>query len=210
MKSEIIHILKMKKLIGIEHISPVSFSRKKNDKLKLPDDINIVKEYVDNCALCELSKSKSSVLFAKGNGTSKIYIIGLNYNYNDDKKLSLITKMVENVIHIDINNTYMTNILKCTSTKMQNNFDDEVDSCIQYLEKQIIIGAPKLIITLGNAFDYMIKTGEDIMDASGNLFSYNGIKLMPLMDPEFIYKNPSYKEKMFNDLQKIKKIMDDK
>lgn len=209
-KSEIIHILKMKKLIGIEHITPVSFSRKTNNKLSLPDEILNLEEYVKNCSLCELSKSKESILFGKGNNTSEIYIVGLNYNYEDDKKFFLIKKMIENVIKLNINETYMTNILKCNSNKLQNNFDVEVNSCIHYLEKQITISKPKLIITLGNAFDYMIKSGEDIMDVSGSLFSYNGIKLIPLMDPDFIYKNPSYKEKMFQDLQKIKNIMDEK
>jgi len=209
-KSELIDILYKKKLIGITHMSPISIVIKKNRKFLLPSTLNDLEEYTKNCCLCEFSKSKSKILFGKGNMNSKIYIIGLNYDYDEDGQFFLLKDMIENTLHLNINDTYMTNILKCCSSKIYDNCHDEVNQCIPYMEQQISIGLPMLIITLGDAFKYMVKTNENINNVTGNLFSYNGIRLVPLMDPEFICKNPSYKEKMYKDLNKIKKIMDEK
>jgi len=208
MKLEIINILKMKKLIGMNHIQPISVSMKKVENKILPNTINNLEEYVHNCFLCTLSKSNK--IFAKGNPLSSVYIVGLNYNYDEETEFLLLKKMIENVIHISIGDTCMTNILKCKSNKIQNNLDNEVQKCIPYLEQQISISKPSLIITLGKAFSYMMNTTEQNTDVYGSLFSYNSIDLVPLMDPNFIYKNPSYKEKMYSDLKKIKKIMDEK
>lgn len=209
-QTKLIHTLKMKKLLGAEYVRNMNFSYKRNENITLPNTIVELEEYVKNCSLCELSKTKKVSLFANGNIFSKVYIIGLNYNYNNEKEFILIKNMIEKVMEISIENIYMTNILKCNSTKLDNNYEKEVNTCISYLQQQISLGLPKIIITLGNAFEYLIKSKEQIFDVSGNLFSYNGIDLIPLMDPNFIYKNPSYKEKMFKDLKKIKNIMEEK
>jgi len=210
MKSEIIDILTTNKILGNEYVENIYFSYKKQENFILPNSIVALENYVSNCSLCELGKLKKNSLFAKGNIFSRFYIIGLNYNYTDDKKFELLKNMVENVIDVNINNTYITNILKCNAIKSNNNYNKEAELCVNYLEKQITIGAPEIIITIGDAFDHMIKSKDKVTDVSGKLFSYNGTDLIPLMDPEFIYKNPSYKEKMYQDLKKIKIRMDEK
>ena len=209
-KSEIIDLLTTNKILGDEYVENIYFSYKKQDKFILPNSIVELENHVSNCSLCELGKLKKNLLFSKGNISSRLYIIGLNYNYADEKKFELLRKMVENVVDVNINNTYITNILKCNATKSNNNYNNEVELCINYLEKQITIGTPDIIITIGDAFEYMIKSKDKVSDVSGKLFSYNGTDLIPLMDPEFIYKNPSYKEKMYQDLKKIKIRMDEK
>ena len=83
-----------------------------------------------------------------------------------------------------------------------------IEMCLEYLRKQIEILKPKIIITLGISFNYLMKNDEKIVDVSGNIYNYNNSKLVPLLDPEFIYKNPSYKAKLFNDLKKIKLLME--
>jgi len=209
-KSEIIDILTRNKILGDEYVENIYFSYKKQERFILPDSIAELENHVSNCSLCELGKLKKKSLFAKGNIFARLYIIGLNYNYADDTKFELIKKMVENVMNVNIDNTYITNILKCNAMKLDSNYIKESELCINYLEKQIKIGAPDIIITIGEAFEYMIKSKDKLSDVSGKLFSYNGTDLIPLMDPEFIYKNPSYKEKMYQDLKKIKIRMDEK
>jgi len=116
----------------------------------------------------------------------------------------------ESRLSIDINHIYMTNILKCTVKITKDSHDDEIYQCLHYLEQQIKILKPKIIITFGIAFKYLMNNNDDIIDVSGNLFEYNGIKIIPLLGLDFINKNPSYEEKMISDLKKIKIIMDEK
>jgi uracil-DNA glycosylase len=210
MKLEIIHILKMKKFLGIEHISSINFTSQNSHTSILPNEMKSLEEYVNNCSLCTLYKSKESTFFSIGNENSDIFVIGLDYDFDDEKMFLIVKKMFENTLKININDIYMTNILKCKSKINKNNLDDEVAKCISYLEMQILILKPKMIITLGKSFEYIMKNNEKIINISGNIYNFKDIKLIPLLDPLFINQNPSYKEKMVKDLQKIKNILDTK
>lgn len=208
-KLALLHLLKSKKMFGIEHIQTINFREKKQELNQLPTDIESLYEYASNCSLCKLSKSKISFDFDNGDRTSKILIISLlNTNING-KEFQSFKTMVENVLNININHIYMTNILKCTTKKNKDDLDEEIYQCLNYLEQQIKIVEPKIIITFGIAFKYLMNNNDDIVDVSGNLFDYNGIKTIPLLGLDFINKNPSYNEKMISDLKKIKKIMDE-
>jgi len=209
-KSELLHVLKKKKLLGIKYIEQINFTNKINSKLKLPENLVQLNEYVENCSLCELSKMNIGINFGNGNIDSDLLIISLHNNFFDEKAFLNIQNMIENVLKIDLNDIYMTNILKCDIKVYKNNLDAEVSTCIPYLRKQIDLIKPTMIITFGKAFKYLLKTENAILDVSGNLFNYDGIDLIPLIDPKFIDKNPSYRDQMLLDLKKIKNIMDNK
>jgi len=209
-KSELLYVLKTKKLLGIKYIEKIDFTNKINSKLKLPENLEQLNEYVENCSLCELSKMNTGIHFGNGNIGSDLLIISLHNNFFDEKAFLNIQNMIENVLKIDLNDIYMTNILKCGMKVYKNNLDDEVHTCIHYLRKQIDLIKPTMIITFGKAFKYLLKNDDNILDASGNLFNYDGIDLIPLIDPKFIDKNPSYRDQMLLDLKKIKNIMDTK
>lgn len=209
-KSALLHLLKTKKMFGIEHIKPISFNHDFALSDKLPVDLGCLEEYVSNCALCDLAKSKISFDFAKGNMDSEIIIITLKSVYNNTKEYDDLKLMCEKVLDIDINHIYMTNILKCNVKIEKENLNDEIEKCLNYLKQQIRIIKPSIIITFGDAFKYLTNNNDDILNTSGNLFEYNGIKTFPLLCLDFLIKNPSYKEKMYIDLKKIKKTMDEK
>jgi len=210
MKNELLDILKMKKVLGIKYIEDITFPTKELEISELPDDIESLEEYVSNCSLCELSKSKIESSFSSGDSSSEIYLIGLKNDTKDEKELSVLHNMFQNVLKIDIKNIYITNILKCSVKIYKNNLDDEIAKCINYLKKQIELANPKIIIVFGKAFNYLMNSDENILDISGNSFIYNNTQVIPLLDIDFINKNPSYKERMFTDLKKLKKVLDQK
>jgi uracil-DNA glycosylase family 4 len=84
----------------------------------------------------------------------------------------------------------------------------EIELCKGYFDKQIEISKPKTIIALGSVFNYIMKTNENIIEISGKMYDYKGIKFIPLIDPEFIYKNPSYRPNVYSDLKKIKNLLE--
>jgi len=210
MKQELLDILRMKKNLGIEYIEEINLNRLVTSENALPNDWNSLEEYVSNCSLCGLSKSKISSNFGSGNNKSKIYFLGVTSTTNDDKEFDILNNIVKNVLHLNINDIYMTNIIKCTVKSHKSDLAKEIDKCIHFLYKQIEISEPEVIITFGNAFNYLLNSDENIFDVSGNIFIYNNIKVIPLLEIGFINKNPSFKEKMFTDLQKIKKLLDEK
>jgi len=202
--------LKYSKLCGINYIKPIRFNIKNIHDTDLPNDINKLENHVHHCSLCDLSKNKHKPLFSMGNNNSNIMIIGTDTNFIDENLNMMMNNMIENILLLDINQVYITNILKCDTNINIHNLDNSIKLCKSYLLKQIEIVKPEIIITIGSAFNHLMEKNDNISDVSGNLYNYNGIKLLPLMDIEFVYKNPSYKQDMFNDLKKIKIILEQK
>jgi len=210
MKEELLHILRMKKNIGIKYIKDISINRLDRSENELPNDLHSLEEYASNCSLCGLVKSKISSNFGSGDTKSRIYFVGVKSTTKDDKEFDILNNMLKNVLQLNINDIYMTNIIKCAVKSYKNDLEQEIEKCIHFLYKQIEISQPEIIITFGNAFNYLLNRDENVFDVSGSLFLYNNIQVIPLLEIGFINKNPSYKEKMFVDLQKIKKLLDKK
>jgi DNA polymerase len=209
-KRKLLQILKMQKLFGVQYINQLDFQDYKTQQIILPSNLETLNEYVSNCSLCDLSKSKTSTSIAKGNKDSKILAVTLTGTLDNEKEFSYVRNVFLDVLKYDINDIYMTNILKCSVNNNKENFDTEVSKCIHYLEQEISLIKPKVIITFGISFKYMINNHDILTDVSGNRYNYRGTELIPLLGIDFISKNPSYKDRMFKDIVKIKNIMDKK
>lgn len=210
-KNKLLKSLNMYKCFGISYCEQVNFFKDSVNKDYLPNDMLSLERYVHNCTLCELSKVSDELpLFGIGNVNSEVYIIGTNFGFLDNKLNTILKNMVQNVLMLDFKNIYMTNIIKCISKLETNSLKDYVNICKDYLIKQIELNKPKYIITIGDSFNYIMNNNSQIVDISGNIYEYMGAKLIPMLDLNFVYKNPSYKQEMFKDLQKIKRLMEEK
>ncbi len=210
-KIKLIHTLNMYKSFGIEYLDEINLDLRSKKVTDLPDDLVLLENHIEHCNLCDLSKQKESLEFGRGDINSDIIIIGINQYFENDDIYNMFKNMIEKVLLRDMDSVYITNILKCnTKDNVQSihSFEKPIQTCMNYLIKQIDVSSAKLIITLGNCYNYMMNSSDDIVDISGNIYDYNGIKLIPIIDPEYLYKNPSFKQQMFNDLRKIKTIME--
>lgn len=208
-KKILLKTLKQYKLCGMRYIDDPNLTKLDSDIKKLPDTFTMLQEFVQNCNLCNLSKEKISCGFGEGNYSSEIFIVGINaHELSNSAVYDMLKNMIEKVLLVDMEDVFLTNILKCSVDAEHKKLEDEINLCLDYLKKQISIAKPKLIITLGDAFNYLLNKDENIPDIAGNLYRFNNIKTIPILSPEFIYKNPSYKQQAFNDLKKIKLILE--
>ncbi len=196
---------------GIEYIDNINHRNNKLDKQILPRDYNQLKEYSKNCTLCEISKYKHSFDFDFGCENSKIYIIGLDNSIVLNKlKLESFKNTVLKILNIRLEDIYITSIIKCFSLVDIKKSENIINICKNYTFTQLEINKPNVIVTIGDAFNILMKSNDDIINISGNEYSYNNIKLIPLLDIDFILKNPSFEEQMKFDVKKIRKIMENK
>lgn len=207
-KIYILNLLNSYKLCGMNYIEPLNLNKIDKNKNDLPNDFNGLENYVNHCSICELSKFKSDSIFSLGEINSDIMIVGTNCDFLNENIYKLLENIIKNVLLIDFNKVYITNILKCSTKTNIKSIKQSIELCSGYLTKQIELVKPKFIITLGTAFNHLLCNDDNVLDISGNIYEYNGIKTIPLLDLEFIYKNPSYKQDMFNDLKKIKSILE--
>ncbi|MGB5792153.1 uracil-DNA glycosylase, partial [Poseidonibacter sp.] len=154
--------------IGFSYHSNIELSSNDIKNLKLPDDLASLKSNVEHCHLCELSKCRKNVLFGFGNENSKIMFINDEPSSAEDelgfyyagKSGELLAKMIENVLNIKKEEVYITNLVKCKSSNTLNK--SNVDSCNDYLLKQIELVNPSLIITLGEkTYSYLFDNNQN-------------------------------------------------
>ena len=188
----------------------------KNIDIKMPKDLAQLKEIVLNCNLCNLSKTRTNVVFGEGNPNSKIMFIGEAPGREEDiqgrpfvgRSGEMLTKMIENVLFLKRDEVYISNIVKCRPPQNRDPQIEEVESCKGYLLKQIEIINPKIIVTLGRiAFKYLLNDETPITKARGKIYNFKGIKVIPTFHPSYLLRNPSKKKEALRDLQFIKEFL---
>jgi DNA polymerase len=170
----------------------------------LLDSIELLKEQVEDCQLCTLSQYRNKVVFGEGNVNAKLMIVGDFPSNSDnsrgeiftDRAGELLTKMIENVLKLSREEVYITNLLKCYPLDTQNPSATYAHTCYPYLQKEIALLQPKVILALGTlSYEYLSNS------LKGNSQEY---RLVSSHHPSDLLRNPSKKQEAFADLKKVK------
>jgi len=201
--------------LGVEWIDPITEFKEK--ETPLPNTIQDLQNIVLNCHLCQLSKSRQSVVFGEGNMSANIMFVGEAPGASEDsmgrpfvgRAGELLTKMIENVLFIKRNDVYIANIIKCRPPQNRTPSTSEALTCRPYLLKQIELIKPKLIVALGaTAYQYLSNDSIPISKIRGHFFDNQEYKILPTYHPSYLLRNPSAKREVFEDMKKVKKFME--
>ena len=214
-KQKLLYNLHALKSMGYEYHKAIDLLPNDIKNIKLPDNIFALKSNVENCYLCELSKSRKNVLFGMGNLHANVMFISDEPSNSEDelgsfytgKTGELLSKMIENVLNIKKEEVYITNLVKCKSSNSLNK--SHVESCNDYLQKQIKLIKPKLIVSLGeNTYSYLFNEKDNFTQNRGKELMYNNIKLVPTFSANYLLRNPSSKKDAYYDMLRIKNILE--
>jgi len=101
---------------------------------------------------------------------------------------------------------FIANIVKCRPPANREPAPDEVATCTPYLERQIEIIRPQVIVTLGRpALQHMLARKISISRMRGQWQRWRGIKLMPTFHPAYILRNYTVETRaaVWSDLQQV-------
>ena len=214
-KNQILKNLYNLKSFGYEYHESLDLFSNNIKNVKLPNNINDLSISVSHCYLCELSKCRKNILFGYGNTNSDIMFIGDEPSNSEDelglfyvgKSGELLTKMIENVLNVTKEDVYFTTLVKCKSSNGLNN--SNIETCHDYLLKQIELIKPKLIVALGEkTYSYLLKNSDNFSQMRGKELAFNGITLITTFSPTFLLRNPSSKKDAYYDMLKIKNYME--
>jgi len=202
------------KTLGINYIEPIE--EFKEPEVELPNNLQELENLIKNCYLCELSKSRKNIVFGEGNPNTDIMFIGEGPGATEDntgrpfvgRAGELLTKMIENVLLIPRSEVYIANIVKCRPPNNRVPTTKEALTCKPYLQKQIEIIKPKLIVTLGStAYSYLTNDNTKISKARGHIFNMQNYKVLPTFHPSYLLRNPSAKKEAYADMLKVKEFL---
>jgi len=184
---------------------------------------NIV-DLVKKCKKCDLWKTRNKPVIGDGSEDADIMLIGEAPGYNEDKeglpfvgKAGGVLDQLLELVGLKRQDIYIANILKCRPPKNRNPFENEINTCTFYLNKQIEIIQPKLIIPLGNfASSFTFKKFglkyDKISSVHGKIFQINTIfgdkKIIPMYHPAVATYNPNIKDILIKDFNGIQKVIE--
>jgi uracil-DNA glycosylase len=165
------------------------------------------------CKLCELGRSQ--VVFGVGHSKARLMFVGEAPGEDEDKKGEpfvgragqLLTKIIE-AIGMTRDQVYIANVIKCRPPGNRNPEPDEVAACEPFLFRQIDVIQPKVIVPLGKfAAQCLLKTMDPITKLRGRQFEYRGAVLIPTFHPAYLLRNPSAKREVWDDMKKVRAIL---
>lgn len=160
------------------------------------------------CEKCELSKTRSNVVFGVGNKNADVMFIGEGPGENEDlqgepfvgRGGQLLDKMLAAVDLDRKKNIYIANIVKCRPPQNRDPKPSEQDACIDWLRNQVALIKPKIIVCLGRiAAMKLIKPDFKVTKEHGVFFEKNGVLMMGTFHPAAILRNPLQKPDAFED-----------
>ncbi len=120
------------------------------------DELKRLEEEVKKCCKCRLCKTRTNVVFGEGDPETNLMFVGEAPGEQEDlqgrpfvgRAGQLLTRFL-NLYGISRDRVYITNVVKCRPPNNRNPAPDEIEACWPYLEKQIELIAPNVILCLG-------------------------------------------------------------
>lgn len=175
---------------------------------------DVVHELGD-CHRCSLGGLRKNIVFGEGNPKAELVFVGEAPGGDEDiqgrpfvgRAGQLLTRIIE-AMGFKRKDVYICNILKCRPPGNRNPKSEEINACEPFLIKQLKVIKPRVICALGTfAAHTLLKTDVPITVLRGKFHSYHGIQLMPTYHPAYLLRNPGAKKQVWEDVQKIMKLL---
>ena len=172
----------------------------------------LLREEIGDCRRCKLSQKRTHIVFGEGNPDARLMFIGEAPGREEDVQARpfvgeagmLLTRLIEKM-GLKREEVYIANIVKCRPPMNRDPEKDEIQQCREFLERQIDIIRPDIIMSLGRIAASTLMGNEKLKITAirGKIFDYRGIPLVPTFHPAYLMRNPKDKWLTWNDAQKV-------
>lgn len=182
-------------------------------------DWSTLENTCQNCDRCGLCTTRRNVVFGVGNRESRIMFVGEGPGEQEDiqgepfvGRAGILLDDMLRIIDLDRKeNCYIANIVKCRPPNNRDPQEVEQDACIGYLENQIELIKPKILVCLGRiAAMRLIRDDFRITREHGQWVQKDGIWMTAIYHPSALLRDVSKRPETFDDLlairQKIQEI----
>ncbi|WP_063549898.1 uracil-DNA glycosylase [Burkholderia territorii] len=164
---------------------------------------------VAGCTSCRLCERRTNTVFGVGDREADWMLIGEAPGENEDKQGEpfvgqagkLLDNMLQSLALKRGENVYIANVIKCRPPGNRNPEPDEVARCEPYLQRQVALVKPKLIVALGRfAAQTLLKTDASIASLRGRVHAYEGVPVIVTYHPAYLLRSLQDKSKAWADL----------
>ena len=166
-----------------------------------------------NCTRCGLCETRKNVVFGVGNREADILFVGEGPGEQEDLKgepfvgpAGMLLDDMLSIIDLDrTKNCYIANIVKCRPPRNRDPLETEQDACIGYLQEQISLIQPKILVCLGRiAAQRLIDPECRITREHGKWVEKDGIWMTAIYHPSALLRDVTKRPETFRDLLSIR------
>ena len=188
--------------------------------IEVPQDWAGLREVVKHCTRCKLRPSCTQTVFGVGIETAPLMVVGEGPGADEDaqgepfvgRAGKLLDEMLKSIGRSRTENVFIANVVKCRPPGNRDPEPDEVEACRPYLDQQIKLVKPKLIVALGRiAAQRLLGSEEPLSKLRGPVHHY-GAEKTPLFityHPAYLLRSPREKAKSWEDLKKVYRLLKD-
>jgi uracil-DNA glycosylase family 4 len=168
------------------------------------------------CTRCKLCEGRKTIVMGEGSPDAELVFVGEGPGEQEDiqgrpfvgRPGELLDKMIE-AMGLARGKVFILNVVKCRLPGNRNPEPDEIAACAPFLERQLAILKPKVVVALGEfAAQALLRTDTPITRLRGQFKPYsNGSQLMPTFHPAYLLRNPDSKREAWADLQAVARAL---
>jgi uracil-DNA glycosylase len=198
--------------------SPVARGTAATVRSTVPQDWEGLQAAVRACRACRLCETRTQTVFGIGPRAASLMVVGEGPGADEDAKGEpfvgragkLLDEMLRAIGRSRATDTYIANVVKCRPPGNREPAEDEAEACRGFLEQQLRLVKPKLIVALGRvAAQRLLATDTPIGKMRGQMYQW-GPESTPLMvtyHPAYLLRNPVEKAKSWEDLKKVHRFL---
>ena len=181
-----------------------------------PADLDALRGWIGDCQRCKLAPGRKHIVIGQGNPHARLMFVGEAPGADEDEQGlafvgragQLLTDIIEKGLKMPREDVWIGNVLKCRPPQNRNPEPDEILACQPFLERQIALIHPKVLVGLGKfAAQWLLKSMEPISRLRGRVGDYDGIKVVPTFHPAYLLRNPGAKKDVWEDMKVVRRLL---
>ncbi|MCH8070781.1 MAG: uracil-DNA glycosylase [Proteobacteria bacterium] len=178
-----------------------------------------LRDKVSACTLCSLHRTRTQTVFGVGSESADWMIIGEAPGAEEDRRgdpfVGRAGKLLDEMLRavgLARDSVFIANLLKCRPPNNRDPTVDEAASCRAYLDRQIALLSPKLILVVGRiAAQHLLETDAPLGRLRGQKHYLNNGQLPVVVTyhPAYLLRSPTQKRKAWQDLCLARQIVNE-
>ncbi|HEX9977922.1 MAG TPA: uracil-DNA glycosylase [Acidimicrobiia bacterium] len=181
------------------------------------DELRELASIASGCTRCALAATRTTVVFGVGDPGADLMFVGEAPGFHEDQQglpfVGAAGKLLDRLlgeIGLRRDQVYIANVLKCRPPGNRDPLPDEIESCQDYLRRQLELVDPRVVVTLGNfATKLLLKRDVGITRLRGQVFPWWRRHLIPTLHPAAALRGGDrLLEQMREDFALVRSVLD--
>lgn len=183
----------------------------------VPGKMAMLKKELSGCMKCQLGSTRKNIVFGEGNPEAGILVVGEGPGATEDETgrpfVGRSGKLLDSIfasIGLDREKLFIANIVKCRPPNNRTPSASESETCGKFLQRQIEIMKPGVIIALGaSAARNLLDTRTGIGLLRGEFHRYMDTPVLVTYHPAALLRSPALKRPVWEDMKRLKSFMEE-